>query len=111
MRLESAISCIGDMIAVGKNHVCNLKQDDTSNETIFHELSVLFPHFWMPTYAIHNKRQGLHDRLPIPECTAEKGKSRLGCAVQTQSLLTKGDVLKLKEQRASCKHSLVLLLV
>ena len=47
-RLESAMSCTGDMIAVGKNLVRNLKQDDTSDETIFHELSVLFPQHGCP---------------------------------------------------------------
>jgi hypothetical protein len=36
------MSCKGDMAADGKNLVRNLKQDDTSDETIFHELSVLF---------------------------------------------------------------------
>ena len=42
-RLESgAMSCTGDMIAAGMNLVHNLKQDDTSDEIIFHELSVLF---------------------------------------------------------------------
>ena len=37
-RLESAMSCTGDMIAVRNNLVHNLKQNDTSNETTFHEL-------------------------------------------------------------------------
>jgi hypothetical protein len=38
-RLESAMNCTGDIIAVGKNLVCNLKLDNNSDETIFHELS------------------------------------------------------------------------
>ena len=47
-RLESAMSCTGDMIAVGNNLVHNLKQNYTSDETIFHELSVLFPQHGCP---------------------------------------------------------------
>ena len=47
-RLESAMNCTGDIIAVGKNLVCNLKLDNNSDETIFHELSVLFPQHGCP---------------------------------------------------------------
>ena len=72
-RLESAMNCTGDIIAVGKNLVRNLKQDNNSDETIFQAVGTL-PTAWMPTYTIHNKRQGLYDCPPIPECTTERGK-------------------------------------
>ena len=75
-RLESAMNCTGDIIAVGKNLVRNLKQDNNSDEAmIFHELLVLFPQHGCPLTLYTTKdRERPYDCPPIPECTSERGK-------------------------------------
>ena len=58
-RLESAMGCTAGMIAVEKNLVCSSKQDDTSNETLLHEMSVLSPQHGSPSLAAVKRTRNL----------------------------------------------------
>ena len=104
-RLESAMSCSGDMIAVGKNLVCNLKQDDTSDEAIFHELSALFPQHGCPLM-LYTTQDRNYMTARQSQNALLKVANDVSCRANSE-FANKGNVLKRKEQCASYKHSLV----